>query len=276
MLVVYPTDAPAKPITCGAYTVDAAADAPVRAGCFPLAMISHGSGGSQYVYRTLALYLARNGFVVGAPEHPFNNRHNNERADTIENLIDRPRHMRLAIDAIFLDETLKGHVQTDRVSMIGHSMGVYTALALAGGVAHTKHQIEHDPRSKITRSQEIRVTPDARISSIVALAPAAGWFKSENALANVKVPILMFTAERDNVTPIFHATIIEKGAGGDGTRVIHKIVENANHYSFLSPFPESMKNPRFLPAQDPDGFDRESFHRQLNNDVLQFLQQHAL
>lgn len=42
-----------------------------------LVLISHGSGGLPFVYRSIARHLARSGFIVGLPEHPHNNRNDN-------------------------------------------------------------------------------------------------------------------------------------------------------------------------------------------------------
>ena len=86
-------------------------------------LISHGSGGSHLVYRTLAHHLARNGFIVGMPEHPFNNRNNNTLEGTVENLINRPRHIRTAIDWFFdswkFARSLKPDVRCNNRSFYG-------------------------------------------------------------------------------------------------------------------------------------------------------------
>ena len=49
------------------------------------------------------------------------------------------------------------------------------------------------------------------------------------------------------------------------------VIANAGHFSFLSPFPEPMKNPMFLPSTDPEGFVREKFHVQLPIEILAYL-----
>lgn len=90
------------------------------------------------------------------------------------------------------------------------------------------------------------------------------------ALQHVRLPILMFTGERDTQTDAFHSTIVTEGAG-DASLVDHRIVPNAGHYSFLSPFPPEMTNAGFAPSQDPEGFDRERFHEQMYADILAFL-----
>ena len=270
MLAMYPTYIPSKPVTFGPYSLDVSIDAPVEDGSFPLVMISHGSGGSNLAYRTLGMHLAKNGFVVCLPEHPFNNRNNNALEGSIENMIDRPRHISLAINNILSNDRFKKFLQMDNVAVIGHSMGGYTALALTGGIPHTKHQINYEPTCKI-HSQQIDVVSDSRIKAVVLFAPAAGWFMSDGALRNVHIPVLMFTAEHDEFTPYFHAEIIMNGISGS-SQLSHRVVKNAGHFSFLGSFPESIKHQVGAPAKDPKDFDRDKFHQELNFEVLEFLQ----
>lgn len=66
------------------------------------------------------------------PEHPGNNRADNTIAGTIANLVNRPRHIRLLIDAAFDNLVIGPALLRDKVALIGHSMGGYTALAVAG------------------------------------------------------------------------------------------------------------------------------------------------
>ncbi|MNO52180.1 hypothetical protein D3C76_425950 [compost metagenome] len=64
------------------------------------------------------------------------------------------------------------------------------------------------------------------------------------------------------------------GVAADRSRVYYQTVKNAGHFSFLSPFPQSMQTPSFLPAQDPPGFDREQFHERLTFEIIHFLSNH--
>ena len=64
LAVLYPTDAPEETQRIGPYSIEAARDAAPKDGRFPLVMISHGRGGTPWVYRTLATHLARGGFIV--------------------------------------------------------------------------------------------------------------------------------------------------------------------------------------------------------------------
>ncbi|MBL0161421.1 MAG: alpha/beta fold hydrolase [Bryobacterales bacterium] len=265
LLILYPSEAAEQNETLGPYTISAARNAPVAAGTFPLVVLSHGTGGSPLVYRTLAAHLARNGFVVLLPEHPRNNRNNNELAGTAAILANRPRHLRLVADWAFLDDALAAALQPGAFSIIGHSLGGYTALAAAGGAPTA---FPHESPDHVSRP--IEVTPDPRVNALVLLAPASPWFMAPGALSAVRVPILMLTAEKDPHTPREHGEIIRRGLPAE-TPLEHRVVPNAGHFSFLSPFPQAMIAPSFPPSQDPAGFDREQFHHHLNAEVLSFL-----
>ena len=265
MAVMYPTCVPGRAEKLGPYSMNVSINSAPKEGVFPLILISHGSGGGHLLYRTLAHHLASNGFIVGLPEHPFNNRNNNSLEGTVENLTNRPRHLSIAINWFFRSSEFKGFLKPDSVSIIGHSMGGYTALVVAGGVPTS---FPHESPSK--QPEQISVAPDPRVKALVLLAPATVWFMAKGALSEVNLPILMLTAEKDKFTPDFHGQIIFEGVP-DNSKIQHRIIENAGHFSFLSPFPESMIKKEFLPSQDPSGFNRESFHHELNAEVLEFL-----
>lgn len=256
VLVQYPTTKASLPVSFGPYIMDVSTDADILGSRFPLIIISHGNGGSHLLYRTISTHLVKNGYIVAMPEHYGNNRNNNTLENTTENLENRPRHLSLTIDVLLSDNGFKEHIIKSRIGIIGHSMGGYTALALAGGVPRTKE------------GTVVKVVPDLRIKAMVLLAPGTGWFM--NSLEKVTIPILMFTAQHDPITPKWNGEIILNYVP-DKSKVLCIEVENAGHYSFLSPFPEEMKSPNFFPSKDPVGFDREKFHRQLQTDVLEFL-----
>ena len=264
-VVLYPSTGVEQPERFGPYTSNVCMNGPVASGIFPLVVISHGSGGSPHTHRMLGAHLARNGFVVAMIEHFGNNRRNNELADTATNLEMRPRHGRAVIDWVHADEALRDSLVRDCVAVIGHSIGGYTALALAGGLPTS---VPHDSPGGVLHA--IPVIPDARVKSIVLLAPATPWFMAPGALRDVRAPILMFTGDRDAQTNAMHAAWVTEGVSG-ATLVDHRVVRNAGHYSFLSPFPPEMTNPGFAPSQDPPGFDRERFHEQMYVEIRDFL-----
>jgi len=261
--IFYPTDIPENSEKLGPFLLDVAVDPAPRNGRYPLVIFSHGSGSMPLLFRTLGQYLARNGFVTGMPEHPGNNRIDNSLADTVKNLINRPRLLQTAINWFLGTSEFKSILIPDTVSLIGHSMGGYSALALAGG---NPTPFPHEA----TDAKPLNLATDPRVKSIVLLAPATVWFREKGALSAVDIPILMYTAEFDKLTPKMpHAYIV---MGVNNTRqVIHREVENAGHFSFMSVYPDELKSAGLPPSQDPPGFNRQEFLDRLYPEIADFL-----
>jgi predicted dienelactone hydrolase len=266
--VLYPTRDAVRPESFGPYSLPVAMDAQVEGTTLPVVVISHGNTGSPWAHRDLAARLAAAGFVVLLPEHIGNSRSDSSLTNTVANLINRPRHLHLALDAAWNDPHL-GPRLAPGAAVIGHSIGAYTALAAAGGLS-TGFPAE----SPDGQAVPIPAVADSRIQALVLLAPAAGWFREPGSLAKVDLPILLFTGDRDVVTPAFHADIVVKSVP-DSQKVKHRIVPNAGHFSFQSPFPPAMTKPEFPPSQDPAGFDRVSFQATLAAQILEFLNRYC-
>jgi predicted dienelactone hydrolase len=225
-----------------------------RTAAAPLALLSHGNGGSYRIYRALNAALVAAGWVVAALDHPGNNRRDNRLGGSRQNLEDRPRHLSLLLDAVL------GRVPIDprRIAAIGHSLGGATALFMAGATGTTR---DHE---------SLRLKADARVQALVLLAPAAFWFMAPDALRAVTVPLLILEGEHDDITPGWHGDLIAAGVAVRA-RVSRRIEAGAGHFSFISPFPQALRRPDFPPAQDPPGFDREAFHRRYPAEVLAYL-----
>jgi predicted dienelactone hydrolase len=259
VLVQYPTQQPSSPTPFGPYSMDVCSDAEIIDGQFPLVIISHGNSGSHLLYRTISTYLAKNGYIVAMLEHYGNNRNNNELEKSIKNLQYRPRHVSLTIDYLLSQNIFGQSISIDKVAIVGHSFGGYTALALAGGTPWTQ------------KRQQVEVQNDPRVKALVLMAPAAAYYIPESSLDKVTIPILLLIAENDQYTPKkWTADVILNGIP-DKSKLTLKTISNAGHFSFISPFPATMKNPNFLPSTDPVGFDREEFHKELPKEILDFL-----
>jgi predicted dienelactone hydrolase len=259
-LLHYPCGQPPAPTRFGPYELDVSVDAPPAPGRFPLVLISHGSGGSPLLYRSLSLALARKGYFVSLPKHPGNSVGDDQLATTLENLRNRPRQLLRLLDALLADALLGAVIADEPVTAIGHSLGGYTVLCVAGGEPWTR-----------TR-ERIEVPHDPRLGALVLLAPACGFFLAPRALQAVTAPILALTAEHDELTPDSQIRAALAGVP-DGSRVTIHTVPHAGHFSFLSPFPPAMHTPQFAPAQDPSGFDRERFHEALPATILQWIRE---
>ena len=102
------------------------------------------------------------------------------------------------------------------------------------------------------------------------MASGTAFYFPEDSLTDVTVPILLLTAEHDPVTPRWQAELLLDRVP-DRSKVTWREIEDAGHFSFLSPFPPQMRNPRFPPSTDPEGFDREKLHERLPGEILDFL-----
>ncbi len=263
--VLYPTHSVAQSCAFGSYVLDVAIDAPVAGDRLPLIAVSHGTGGSCWGYRGLAAVLARAGFAVALLEHPGNRRTDNALADTPANLANRPRHVRLAIDAALGDSLIGPHLAPDFAIVIGHSLGGYTAVAAAGG-----RPLALPNQTPDGVAHPIAVQADPRVRAIVLLAPALPWFMAPGAHADVRVQLLVRAGERDDIMPPFYIETILRGLPSNA-RLDYRVVPNAGHFAFLAPFPPALSSPRFPPSQDPPGFDRVAYQDELAREVLAFV-----
>jgi pimeloyl-ACP methyl ester carboxylesterase len=153
------------------------------------------------------------------------------------------------------------------VGLIGHSLGAYTALALAGGRPTASPQQSPDGQP-----HAIPVSPDRRVRALVLLAPATVWYTLEGALADVDLPILLWLAEKDDVAPAFHGDIVRRGVR-DARRIEERLLPGGGHFSFCTPFPPERVRPDFPPSQDPPGFDRAAMQPLIHAAVATFLRE---
>ena len=149
--------------------------------------------------------------------------------------------------------------------MIGHSLGGYTALAVAGG-----RPMALPNQTPDGVAHPVPVEPDPRVRALVLLAPALPWFMAPGALADVRAPLLVRAGERDELAPPFYIERILGGLPAD-TRLDFQVVPGAGHFAFWGPVPPTLAGPTFLPSLDPPGFDRAAYQPRLCADVLAFL-----
>src|SRR5215470_7055887 len=262
-----------------AYEMPAAKNAPVAAGAFGAIVISHGAGGMALLHRDLAIALASQGYVVAAPTHP---RGKGNDVSGIGVWVGRPRQVSRVIDAVLEDGMLAPHIERERIGVVGHSNGGYTALAVAGAKPNTSavtaHCREHPDDAKFCSyggaaareaDREVGDLPelrDPRVRSIVVMAPNAARF-TDDALATVTVPVLVYGAEKDDLTRVrYHAERLARTL----PQAECVVVTGAGHFSFVASFPTALKIVAGEGARDPDGFDRDRFHEVMNREIVAF------
>ncbi len=206
--------------------------------------------------------LAAMGAFVILPEHVGKSRSDNSLDSTQENLINRPRQLKLCVEHLCRSEEFGPYIT--ETHGIGHSIGGYTVLAAAGAKPYAG---PHETQSG--KAEEIGVERTC-FASVVVFAPATPWFQGADSLSEFDTLTLMLTAELDEVTSEFHAGVLSSGLQRSDL-LTHKAIPGAGHFSFQSPFPPQMTRPQFLPSQDPIGFDRAAFQLELLAIVSQFL-----
>jgi predicted dienelactone hydrolase len=200
----------------------------------PMVVISHGFGADRRFFAYLADHLASHGLTVVSVEHPGSNvaslmslPSQEEKASKTPNRIlpateflDRPRDISFVLDRMeklnYYSYSLRGRLDTDQVTLIGHSLGGYTALALAGaqldlrplkGFCEQLSPVNFSPADwlqcaalglPVNRAD----LEDPRISQIIVMNPLTGLLFGEQGLSRVTLPTLMFASTHDGVTPM--------------------------------------------------------------------------
>lgn len=170
----------------------AVAEAPIADGSFPLIVYSHGSGGQKFIASFMTEALAAKGFVVVAANHTGDtaiDRVANTQAIPDQNDLNRPADVSRLIDDMLArskatGDVFSGRVDANRIGVVGHSYGGYTAVATTSG--HTT------PLGS--------VTPDPRVKAIVTHAPYTLRLTPAE-LAADKVPTMLIAGTKDITTP---------------------------------------------------------------------------
>lgn len=135
LVVWYPSKTTATPqlIADSAVFVGdvAVRDAPPAAGAHPLVVLSHGFRGNWGNQSWIASALAHQGYIVAAVNHPGTTTRDRNPAAAAQ-LWQRPIDLQRAIDAVVAEPSPYGRVAKDQIAVVGHSLGGWTALEMAG------------------------------------------------------------------------------------------------------------------------------------------------
>jgi len=197
----------------------------------PLVVISHGLGADRRFFTYLARHLASHGFTVAALEHPGSNSswlaRVSDRSDVAKLLpakefVERPKDVSFLLDELAKlnqqKSLFQGKLNTQQVSLIGHSLGGYTTLALAGAEVNIS-----ELRQFCKSSTAIRRAPadwlqcaaadlpdrklklrDQRVKSAIAFNPIVGNLFGKTGLTQVATPVLLLAGTEDAITPVLN------------------------------------------------------------------------
>ena len=193
----------------------------------PTVLLAPGAGGDPARYAVLADAIEAAGFRVIAPK---SERFTPQTVTTAQ--------MQARVDDLRQALTEDGNADAP-VSVVGHSVGGWAALCLAGAQPWGKD------------GKPIEVSAEPRVNRLVLLAPTVGWFAAPGALDHVTASIAVHTGAADTVTPPETASLL-RSAPVEVTITEHPKV---GHYDFMSTLPPTI--------QPSPGLDHPAFLREL-------------
>ncbi len=221
-------------------------------------MISHGNGGTRTDLAFLAVRLASLGFVVAAPDH-LDAELGVDGVPTERVPVDRPLDVLAVIDGLSGTSPLGRLIETDRVGVIGYSLGGFTALTLSGAridpagylaaCARPEHAANrvcmYAPTWAATESYRTDLgleTPpdeawpaygDGRIQAVLAIAPSRALLFGADGLAAAEAPVLIVGGTADELAPYrTEAVFMAEHLGGEPVLIS---ALGAGHYDLADP-----------------------------------------
>lgn len=286
----YPTAQAAAPQRFGPYELMVAPGAAPSNGPRALALLSHGTGGSELGHAWLAERLAAAGWIVLAIRHAGDNHEDRSGVARADYLSERPRQLSRALDGLLAHPDWAARVDPRRIVAIGHSAGGHTVLALAGGRPDRQQLVSHcaevargaredaamcglAPRRDPTVPAATAVdgepeASDRRIRAVVALAPLGQGLARES-LGSIRLPVHLETAGRDEVlAPAWHGRWLCQAM--PAAACID--TPHAGHFASFHPVSQRLGPPGLDPAWDPQGFDRRDWQRAAGARIQGFLE----
>ncbi|MFB2937516.1 alpha/beta hydrolase [Aerosakkonemataceae cyanobacterium BLCC-F154] len=208
----------------------------------PLVVMSHGFGADRRFLNYLARHLASQGITVAALEHTGSNATRVSQASISDKpqdlmpgseFVDRPKDVSFLLDELAQRNQkfgeLQGKFNTQKVVVIGHSLGGYTALALAGAelnlpalrqTCKSVVPLLHSPAEWLQcAATDLSKAPklgDSRLVGAIILNPVVGQLFGETGLRKIKIPTLTLASTEDAFTPaITHQLEPFKQLGGN-------------------------------------------------------------
>lgn len=281
LTVWYPTREPERRRRDGIFDLSFARDAEPAGEGLGLVALSHGSGGSDINHHDWAETLARHGYVVAAPRHLGDSHDVKAGLGSREQLLERPRQLRDALEAALSHPRLADRIDRRRIGALGFSAGGYTVLTLLGArpdYSRWRQYCQAHPDTSVIcplggRSDiadpgdaDWEAVADPRIGAAALLAPFALLFDGPS-LARVAKPIRVYRAEHESVSlNDWNADAVAAHASGP----VEAVAEEGDHYVFLAPVAEAIRDkyPEFY--RDAPGIDRPGLHRRIGGELVDF------
>jgi predicted dienelactone hydrolase len=270
--------------------------APVAGPRRPLILLSHGSGGMASGLAWLGTALAAHGFIAVAVNHPGNNALEDYTVEGFSLWWLRAVDLSVVISAMLDDKTFGSHIDPAHIGAAGHSLGGYTIIAVAGGIAEParlqvfcrspaadalckpppadsnmrqKHlaRLSSDPDYRQRYSEADNSYRDERVRAVFAMAPGPGPVFTPESLGKISIPVAIVTGSADEVAPP------TSGAEVFAKTIPHatlKLFPQAGHYVFLGTCTTVGRVVVGVGCRDPEGTDRDAVHAETIRVALDF------
>ena len=192
----------------------------------PVVFLSHGFGSEPRAFDYLGEHLASYGIAAVSVEHIGSDSDYEleilegakTRAIAAREFIERPLDIQYVIDELerrnLSDPVLKDTLDLDKIGVIGHSLGGYTTLALAGAEINVDRLQKQCPNKKINlnvsllmqcRAKDLKIEgklADPRIKGAIAISPIASGILGQESLSDISIPTAIISGSEDIIAPV--------------------------------------------------------------------------
>lgn len=267
----------------------AAKNAPLKVGNYPLILLSHGYRGHWRNLNWLADLLVKKGYLIAAVDHPGTSTFNHD-ADIAAQWWERPKDISRTLD--WLQHSVwSSYINSEQVSAIGHSLGGWTVMLLAGASvdAHamrTFYNKHPNPRIESVANEMKLDNPepmlagleDSRINKIVSLDLGLAHSFSVASLKQILPSVMVLGAGIDigDLPVDIESGFIARSLELPTNR--YKIYPKATHFSFMQlckanayELLEAEEQGGGIVCLDGEGVTREQLHAEIFQDISHFL-----
>lgn len=269
-------------------------NAPPLPGVHPVLVISHGYNGNWRNLSWIAAAMAAQGYIVAAPDHPGTTTFDQNAVDA-KTLWRRPQDITRTLDLVVSAPELFGQTDSDRIAALGHSLGGWTVMSLAGAAFDAARFInncqQYSQRGDCRLTEKLGINNvlsktklsenqrDARISAVVSLDLGLAPGFTPQSLHEINIPVLILAAEADKLADL----PAEQESGYLATSMRQEwrqfaIIKGATHFSFMQlckPGAEILINEESpgegMVCQDGLGKKRTDIHQELVGKISLFL-----
>lgn len=195
-----------------------------RNGQTPVIVMSHGLGSRPEDFSGIAKYIASYGYLVVIPQHIGSDTQQQQaflqglsrEIFLTDEFINRPLDISYVIDELERrnNKEFGGKLLVDKVAVLGHSFGGYTALAVAGATIDFEHLEEECAlglgrinTSLLLQCQALDLERqeynfrDDRVVAVVGHNPVNRSIFGPKGLSNIDIPVLIGAGSYDPATP---------------------------------------------------------------------------